>query len=87
MALADDVLAAINDVESCPEASIRQLYKQLKNAWVLAHAKGLAVVTYTLPTGISRTIAVDAALRAMQMMQDMIAADEGGVVFQAGELA
>ena len=86
MALADDVQTALNDIESCPEASIRQLYKQLKNAWALAHARGLAVVTYNLPTGVSRTIGLDAALRALETMQRMIGSDEGGIVFQTAEM-
>jgi hypothetical protein len=86
MALAASVATVLDDIRAMDEVAIRDLYKQLKGAWAIAHASGLATVTWTLPTGITRTIAVPEALQALTALQALIGADEGGIVFQTAEL-
>jgi hypothetical protein len=86
MALSDSARTALNDVAAMDEVSIRDLYKQLKAGWLVAHASGLAVVTWTLPTGVSRTLGLAEAMSALQALQAMIGQDEGGIVFQTAEL-
>ncbi|MBN8524601.1 MAG: hypothetical protein J0M02_04615 [Planctomycetes bacterium] len=86
MALSDAALTALSDPDATPDVTARQLYKQIKAAWLVAHASGLAIVTYTLPTGVSRTISIAEAITATKALRDLVAFDDGDVVFQTAEL-
>ena len=51
----------------------------------MARANGLAVVEYTLPSGVSRTIEIAGAVMELKALADLISADEGDVIFQTVE--
>lgn len=85
MAFADTVASVLADIDSQQEASIAQLYKQLKNAIAVARASGLAMVSYTLPSGVSRQLEITEATAALKALSDLLATEQGGVVFQPAE--
>lgn len=85
MAFSDSVATVLADIDGQQEATIAQLYKQLKNAVAVARASGLALVTYTLPTGVSRTIEVESAVAQLKVLSELLAVEQGGVVFQPAE--
>lgn len=86
MALAASVATVLEDIRAMDEVAIRDLYKQMKGAWAIAHASGLASVSWTLPTGVTRTIGLAEALQAIKALQELIAADEGSFVAQKAEM-
>ncbi len=86
MALTTAVATVLADIGTMEDVAIRDLYKQMKAAWAVAHASGLSTVSYSLPTGVTRSIGVAEALQAIKTLQELCAADEGGVVFQTAEL-
>jgi hypothetical protein len=86
MTLSASVTTVLNDLAQMDDVAIRDLYKQMKAAWLVAHANGLAVVTWTLPTGVSRSISTTDALAALRTLQELMAADEGSFIAQPAEL-
>jgi hypothetical protein len=81
MALADKVALIQADLAALSGAvTYRNLVDQLKAAIAVAQANGLAAVSVTLPTGTALSYpTLNVALMALEKLEEMAAAEEGGM--------
>jgi hypothetical protein len=84
MPLADSFDAVRQDLNRLDGAvTYRQLADQLKAAIAVARANGLALVSYSDPTGLTTTKELATAAADLAFYERM-AADEAGVFFSVG---